>query len=128
MAAGPWAITHFYEMYILLHVQSNKSYLQYKVFHPDKLVQKKTVRVILRLDWPCRSKPFVKLTSLIGTEIFHKHRPNMANFHFSFPWRPGSLTIIQHLSATQRKAEAQMSHRLVLWAPWPLHWAAQSVN
>lgn len=39
---------------------------------------------------------------------------------------PGSLTFTQHLSGAQRKAEAQMLHRLVLWesSPWPLHRAA----
>lgn len=48
-------------------------------------------------------------------------------------WRLWELKIhatSQHLSGAQRKAEAQMLHRLVLWESslWPLHWAAQSVN
>lgn len=46
------------------------------------------------------------------------------------PKNPGSLTILQHLSGARRKAEVQMSERLVLWeqASWPLHRAAQLVN
>lgn len=52
----------------------------------------------------------------------------MDNSHVSIPKNPGSLTIIKHLSGAQRKAEAQMSDRLVLWSSWPLYWAAQLVN
>lgn len=52
---------------------------------------------------------------LYSDTLFYKHIQTKGNSYFSFAKNPGSLTIIQHLSEAQRKAEAQMSERLVLW-------------
>lgn len=63
-------------------------------------------------------------------KIIHKCIQGWSTFTSPFLRTAGSLATIQHLSGTWRKAEAQMSHRLVLWEeiPWPLHWAVQSLN